>query len=158
MLPHDDDDAEIVKNSNVKKRCRPRGGGGGDGGATTTTQESARYALGSNFKLLGLRECHLDQLQADADYAAAMDAAAFGTTSAVPSTTAIAFQPLTERDEAMLCTIVDGAWLVALPENYTILSEAKAMRRRNGKAELEVVPDLATFVASEVEYGEYDDY
>ena len=34
------------------------------------------------------------------------------------------------------------------------------MRRRNGKAELEVVPDLATFVASEVkkEYGEYDDY
>ena len=40
----------------------------------------------------------------------------------------------------------------------TILSEAKAMRRRNGKAELEVVPDLATFVASEVEYGEYDDY
>ncbi|XRB11628.1 hypothetical protein RI054_03g14610 [Pseudoscourfieldia marina] len=158
MLPHDDDDAEIVKNSNVKKRCRPRGGGGGDGGATTTTQESARYALGSNFKLLGLRECHLDQLQADADYAAAMDAAAFGTTSAVPSTTAIAFQPLTAKDEAMLCTIVDGAWLVALPENYTILSEAKAMRRRNGKAELEVVPDLATFVASEVEYGEYDDY
>ena len=120
--------------------------------------ESARYALGSNFKLLGLRECHLDQLQADADYAAAMDAAAFGTTSAVPSTTAIAFQPLTAKDEAMLCTIVDGAWLVALPENYTILSEAKAMRRRNGKAELEVVPDLATFVASEVENGEYDDY
>ena len=140
----------------------PPAGGAGAGGCerkrTAYTQEAARYALGRNFKLLGLRECHLDKLQADADYAAAMDAAAFGTTSAVPSTTAIAFQPLTERDEAMLCTIVDGAWLVALPENYTILSEAKAMRRRNGKAELEVVPDLATFVASEVEYGEYDDY
>ena len=103
------------------------------------TQESAQYALGSNFKLLGLRECHLDKLQAD-------------------STTAIAFQPLTPRDETMLSTFVDCAWLVALPENYTILSEAKAMRRRKGKAELEVVPDLATFVASEVEYGEYDDY
>ncbi|XRB15924.1 meiotic recombination protein SPO11 [Pseudoscourfieldia marina] len=135
----------------------PRQAGKLDDG-TSVCAESARYALGSNFKLLGLRECHLDQLQADADYAAAMDAAAFGTTSAVPSTTAIAFQPLTERDEAMLHTFIENAWLVALRENTTILSEAKAMRRRNGKAELEVVPDLVTFVASEVEYGEYDDY
>ena len=102
------------------------------------TQEMLQYALGSDFKLLGLRECHLDKLQAD-------------------STTPIALQPFTVRDDTMLSTFVDGAWLVALPENYTILSEAKAMRKRNGKAELEVVPDLATFVASEVEYGEYDD-
>ena len=58
----------------------------------------------------------------------------------------------------MLRTFIENAWLVTLPENATILSEAKAMRRRNGKAELEVVPDLVTFVASEVENGEYDDY